>query len=146
GLEHFGLFVAQGFAVDSGRLLHRQIRENLEEMILNDVANGARLIVESSAALDAKIFGHRDLHALDVIAIPERLHTRVRKAEDQQVVHLSLPQIVVDAKNVCFVKGAKQNLVEASCGFKITTERFFDDYTSSFGGTRFRQLFHDRSE
>ena len=34
-------------------------------MVLDDVADGARLIVESASALDPEVFRHGDLHALD---------------------------------------------------------------------------------
>src|SRR5262249_36835541 len=83
--QHLDLFVANGFAVQSGGRLHSQIGKDLKKMILNNVAEGACLIVENSPALDSEIFSHRDLDAVDVIAIPERLQKRVREAKDQQV-------------------------------------------------------------
>ena len=85
-------------------------------MVLNRVTNSAGLIVESSSALDAEIFGHRDLHASDIVAVPERLNERVCEAKDQQVIHRPLPQVVVNAKNIFFVKGAKQDQVQFPCG------------------------------
>jgi len=45
----------------------------MEDVILNDVANGSGLIVEGSAALNAKVLRHGDLYALNVATIPERL-------------------------------------------------------------------------
>ena len=42
-------------------------------MVLNDVANRASLFVKRAAALNSEVLGHRDLHALDMVAIPERL-------------------------------------------------------------------------
>src|SRR5262249_44589719 len=101
-LQHFDLFVAYRFTVESRRRFHRQIREHLKKMILNHIANGARLIVETSPTLDTKIFRHRDLDALDVVAIPKRLDKRVRKAKDHEVIHRPLSEVVVDAKNVLF--------------------------------------------
>ena len=68
-------------------------------MVLDHIANGAGLIVESAATLHAEILRHRDLHALDVIAIPEWLHERVGESEDDHVVHRPLAEIVVDAKD-----------------------------------------------
>ena len=46
-------------------------------MILDHVADGAGLLVESAAALHAEALRHRDLHALDVLAVPDRLQERV---------------------------------------------------------------------
>src|SRR5262249_51501694 len=97
--------------------------------------NGAGLIIKRSPALDTELFGHRDLHTPDVIAVPERLDKRVREAKDQQVIYRSLAQIVVNAKDISFVEGAKQNLVQLPCGFKITSERLFDDDARPFGAT-----------
>src|SRR5262245_20673247 len=115
-------------------------------MILNHVANGACLVVESSPALNTEILRHGDLYTLDTVAVPERLDKRVREAKDQQVVHRSFPQIVVDAKNICFVKSAKQNLVQFPCGCKIMPEGFFNDDACPSGATRLCQLFHNPFE
>src|SRR5438132_11848991 len=78
-LEDLHLLVADGFAVWPDRRLHRQVAQDLEQMILDDVAHGARLVVGHAPALNSELFGHRDLHALDVIAVPERLKEGVRK-------------------------------------------------------------------
>ena len=53
-LQHLHLLIANGFAVGADRRLHRQIAQDLEEMVLDHVANGAGLIVESAAAFDAE--------------------------------------------------------------------------------------------
>ena len=81
-------------------------------MVLDHVANGAGLIVESAAPFHAKVFRHGDLHAFDVVAIPERLHEGVGKPEDHHVVHRPLAQVVVDAKDRGFGEDGMQNAVE----------------------------------
>ena len=81
-------------------------------MILDHVANGARLVVERAAALDAEILGHRDLHALDMVAIPDRLQERVGEAEEQHVVHGPLAQVMVDAEDRLLVEGPEQDPVQ----------------------------------
>ena len=53
--QHLDLFVAQRFAVGSRWRLHRQVREHLEQMILNHVADRAGLVVERAATLYAEI-------------------------------------------------------------------------------------------
>jgi hypothetical protein len=68
-------------------------------VVLHDVADGADLVVEAAAALDAEGLGHGDLHALDVVAVPDRLEERIGEAEDHQVLDGFLAQIVVDAKD-----------------------------------------------
>ena len=64
------------------RRLHRQEAEHLQHVVLDDVADRAGLFVELAAALHVEALGHRDLHALDVVAIPDRLEKRVREPED----------------------------------------------------------------
>ena len=56
-------------------------------------------VVEGAAALDAEVFRHGDLHALDMVAVPERLQERVGEAEEEHVVHRPLAQVVVDAED-----------------------------------------------
>ena len=68
-------------------------------MILDHVADGAGFIVERAAALDAEILRHRDLHALDVVAVPERLQKRIREAEEDHVMHRALAEVMVDAED-----------------------------------------------
>src|SRR5208283_5889090 len=99
----------------------------------DDVANGAGLIIEGAAALDAKILGHGDLDALDVIAIPERLHEGVGEAEHEDIVDRALAEEVVDAEDVLLVIGAVKNLVKCLGGGQIIAKGFFDDDARAFG-------------
>jgi len=55
GLEHLDLFIANRFAVGAHRRLHRQIGQNLEQMILNHIANRVRGIVECAATLNPEV-------------------------------------------------------------------------------------------
>src|SRR5262245_54869268 len=64
-------FVADRFAIGSNRRFHREVRQDLEHVVLHDIADCARLVVEDTTALDPEIFGHRDLHAFDTLAVPE---------------------------------------------------------------------------
>ena len=43
--------------------LHRDQREDLQQVVLDDVAQRADRVVEAAAVLDAEVLGHRDLHA-----------------------------------------------------------------------------------
>ena len=68
-------------------------------MVLDHVANGASLIVESAASLHAEILCHGDLDAFNVVAIPEWLHEGIGEAKNHHVVHRTLAEIVVNAKD-----------------------------------------------
>src|SRR5438874_11619950 len=67
-LQDLNLFVAERFTIGSHRWLHRQVHQDLEQVILNDVADRAGLIVERPPALNTKRFRHGYLYALDLIA------------------------------------------------------------------------------
>ena len=98
--QDFNFFIADRLAVRPGRRLHGQIAEHLKEVVLNHVPNGTRFIIERTSALNAKVFRHRDLHALDEVAVPERLHKRVRETEDEHVVHRPFPEVMIDPKDL----------------------------------------------
>ena len=66
-------------------------------MILEHVAHDAGRVVVAGPAADADFFRHRDLHVIDVVAIPDRLENRVRKPQHQQVLHGLFAEVVVDA-------------------------------------------------
>ena len=145
-LEHLHPFVAQRFAVDAGRRFHRKVAQQLEEMILNDIANGAGRVVEAAPAVDAEIFRHRDLHALDVMAVPERLHERIVEAEEQHVVHGPLAQVVIDTEDVALDERAEQCAIQRPGRVEVLAERFLDHDAGAGCTARRGQLLHDRAE
>ena len=146
GLQDFHLFVAQGLAVQSRRRLHRQIAQHLEEVVLDDVANGARRVVEGAAALDAEVLRHRDLHALDVSPIPERLQDRIREASEQHVVNGPLSEVVVDPEDVRLDERAEQDPVQLARRRKVLAEGLLDDDAGPFRASGLSQLLHDGAE
>src|SRR2546425_8771361 len=145
-LEDLHLLVADGFAVWPGRRLHGQVAQDLTQMILDDVAHGARLVVERAPALDSELFGHRDLHALDVIAVPERLQESVGEAEEEHVVYRPLAEVVVDPEDRCLIEGAEQDPVELLRGGDVVAERFLDDDAGAVRAARLAELLHDQLE
>ncbi len=56
--QDFDLLIPDGLTVRPDGRLHRQVRQDLKQMILHYVADGAGLIVKSAAALDPEVFGH----------------------------------------------------------------------------------------
>ena len=59
---------------------------------------------------DAEALGHRDLHVLDVVAVPDRLEERVGEAEVEDVLHRLLAEVVVDAEDALLGEDAVQRL------------------------------------
>src|SRR5262245_46187766 len=115
-------------------------------MVLDDVTNSARLIIKSPSSLDTKVLGHRDLHTLNMVAIPEWFQDRIGETEKKHVVHRPLTQVMVDAKDGLLVEGAEQSLVELLRRDKIVAERLLDDDASAVGALSFTELFYDCAE
>ena len=96
-------------------------------MVLNNVADGAGLIVKRAPALDTEVFRHGYLYAFYIVAIPERLCKRVCKAEHDHVVYRALTQIMVDPENLGFIEMFEKNSIEVLRGCQIMTERLLDN-------------------
>src|SRR5262245_23922136 len=116
-------------------------------MVLHDVADGAGLLVEAAAALYAEVLRHRDLHALDVLAVPERLEQRVREAEEHHVSHRPLAEVVIDAKDVLLVESVEQDAVQRLRRSEIAAKRLLDEHPrTARRATCLRQTFDDLTE
>jgi hypothetical protein len=146
GAQHLGLLVAQRLRARADRRLHREDREHLEQVVLHDVADRAEFLVEPSAALDAEALGHRDLHALDVGAVPDRLDDRVGEAEIEQVLHRLLAEEVVDAVDRTLVEHLLQRAVDGPRARQVATEGLLDDHARASGTTRGAELRRDGGE
>src|SRR4029079_11579986 len=59
--EDLHLLVAHRFTVAADRRFHREEADDLQQVVLNDVANCAGFLVEPPAAGHAEPLGHRDL-------------------------------------------------------------------------------------
>jgi len=70
--------------------------DHLHEVVDDDVPQGTHGVVEVTAILDAEALGHRDLHAVDEGAVPQRLEDRVGEAEGEDLLQTHLSQVVVD--------------------------------------------------
>ena len=90
----------------AGRL-HRHRRDDLHEVVDDDVAQRADRVVEVAAVVDAEVLGHRDLHARDVVAVPDRLEDRVGEAQIEDLGEAHLAEEVVDPVELLLVAGAR---------------------------------------
>ena len=70
----------------------------MKHVVLDDVANCARLFVQPSTPLHAEVLGHHDLHAFDKVAVPDRLEKRVAEPKIEQILDRLLAKIVIDAE------------------------------------------------
>ena len=65
-------------------------------MVLEHVANDARVLVVPGPVSDADRLRHRDLDVVDVAVVPERLEDAVGETQDEDVLDRLLPEVVVD--------------------------------------------------
>ena len=98
-----GLHLLDRVEVAVHRRLHRDRGEHLHEVVDDDVAQRADRIVEVAAVGDAEVLGHRDLHAVDVVAVPHRLEHRVREPQVQDLLEAHLAEVVVDPEDLRLV-------------------------------------------
>ena len=115
-------------------------------MILDHVADGAGPVVKGAPALDAEALRHGDLHALDMVAVPDGLQESVREAEEEHVVHRPLAEVVVDAEDRRLVEAAEQRPVQLPRRGEVRPKGFFDDHAGALGTARLGQLIHDQPE
>jgi hypothetical protein len=83
--KHLNLLVSDGVAIQSGGSLHGQKTDHLKHVILDHIPDCSCGIVELSSTLKPEFFGHCDLHALDIISIPDRLQKAIGEAKEQEI-------------------------------------------------------------
>src|SRR6478672_10308777 len=96
-------------------------------MILNDVAQTSRSLVERPAPVHAELLGERDMNARDVVAIPDGLEKGVRDTKVENVHDRFLPQIVIDPEDGVLGEHGARHRVELARRGEIAPERFFYD-------------------
>ena len=64
---------------------------------------------------------------VDIAAMPDRLKDQVAEAEDQDIAHRLLAEIVVDAIDLRLAEYLAHLAVEAHRRLKVTAEWFFDN-------------------
>ncbi len=135
GGEHLFLFAAQVVRVEADRLLHGGQRQQLQQVVLDDVARGAHAVVVARAAADADVLGHGDLHVVHVLGVPQRLEELVGEAQRQQVLDGFLAQVVVDPEHRVGREDRFDDLVQLARGEQVVAERLFDDHAGPAGGS-----------
>ncbi len=125
GLQHFQLFVAHRISGEAGRRLHRHQAEQLQQMILHHVAQGAGLVIITGPFLHPHGFSHRHLHMLNIAAMPQRLEQRIGKTQGHQVLHRLLAEIMVNTENLLFGKNRAHGIVDRIGRGQIMANRLF---------------------
>jgi hypothetical protein len=103
-------------------------RDDLHQVVDDDVADGADRVVEVAAVLDAERLGHRDLHRRHVVPVPDRLQHRVGEAQEEQLLQAHLAQEVVDPQQLRLVQVAMQFRGQRPRRIQVVAERLLDDH------------------
>ena len=94
-------------------------------MILYHVAYNSRAVKIGAPVLYANVFQRIYLYGLNVAGVPYRVKKGVGKAEDQNILHRFLGQVVVYAEYLQFVKVVLQVPVKFPGAFNVVAEGFF---------------------
>ena len=96
-------------------------------MVLDDVAGGADAVVVARAAADADVLGHRDLHVVDVVGVPDRLEHLVGEPEREEVLDRLLAEVVVDPEDAVRREDVLDDRVELPGRREVVAEGLLDD-------------------
>src|SRR5207245_9404500 len=116
---HLHLIAAARLLVDRGRRLHLDERQELKDMVLDDVAHRPGLLVIAGPLLDPDRLRHRDLHVVDVLAVPDRLEDPVRETQDEDVLDGLLAQVMVDEEHLVVAENGVDHRVERPCRLAV---------------------------
>src|SRR5208282_4099189 len=86
GVQNLGLLIAHRVGVERNRRFHGGEADELHDVIRHHVAQRAGVIEITSAAFYAYSFRHRNLHVVDVAAVPDRLKNSVGETERHDVL------------------------------------------------------------
>ena len=146
-LQHLHLLVAHGVGGEVDRRLHRGDRDELQQVVLEDVADRAGLLVVRRAPLDPDRLGDGDLHVVDELAVPDRLEDAVREPQRQHVLHRLLAEVVVDAEDLALGEVLLQARVQLARRREVVAERLLDDQPDpALGRAPRRDLAHERPD
>ena len=99
-------------------------------MILEHVAQKSGVFKIFRPMLDPDGLRHRDLDGINIVAVPDRLENKVRKAEHQNVLNGLLAEIMVDPVDLAFTQTVPQGAVKLLRALQVAPERFFDHHVA----------------
>ncbi len=126
--EDLFLLRAQIIGVEGNGLLHRGQRQQLQQVVLDDVAGRAHAVVIPGAATRTDVLGHGDLDVVHIVRVPQRLEQLVRETQRQDVLDRFLTQVVVDPEHRIRREHRLHNVVQLPGGLQVMPERLLDHH------------------
>ena len=146
GAQDGGDRVLQRAQVGTRGRLHRDRGDDLHQVVDDDVAQRPDRVVEVPAGVDAEVLGHRDLHALDVVAVPDRLEDRVREPQVEDLGEPHLPEEVVDPVELVLAQVDLELGLQRARRLEVVPERLLDHDARVLGQARAGQAVDDHPE
>src|SRR5260370_23573833 len=103
-MKDFDFLIADRIGIKGNWWFHRNQRKQLQHMILHHIADSPRLFIIAGTALYTDIFRHGDLHTVDIATVPNWLEDTISQAEDEDILHCLLTQIMVDTIDLLFLE------------------------------------------
>ena len=120
--------------------------QHLQEVVLQDVADGAGAVVEAAAVGDVEGLRHGDLDALDVGPVEQGLEDGVGEPPEQHVLHRVEPEPVVDPVDRLLGEDRVHRLVELLGAAQVGAERLLDHDPGAVGQPRRADAVGDAAE
>ena len=129
--QHLDLFITQGLGLERYRRLHREQRQDLQQVALDHVARGPAVpVVVTGTPIHASGFGVRDLHMVNVMAVPQGFQNHVGKAQHQQVLDRFLADVMIDPVYLLFFEARIEFVLQVAGRLQVVAEGLFDHHPS----------------
>src|SRR5690606_22616611 len=92
-------------------------------MVLYHISQSTRSLIIPAPVFYTYSFGCGNLYMVDIVTIPYRFEQGIGKTKCQNVLYGFLPQIMIDAINLTFIKHICEQLVEFLRALQIMSER-----------------------
>ena len=124
--------------------LHRQEGGHLKQMVLHHISDCADFIIKFSSSRDTELLGHRNLNAMDVVAVPDRFEKGVGEAKEEEILNRLFAKIMVYPEDIGFRKDRAQRGVQGSGGGEISSKRLLKNNPGVVCTACLLQSFNDR--
>jgi hypothetical protein len=129
--QQLDLAVVQPIRVEPARRLHRGQADQLQQVVLNHVAQRTGVVVVAGAAFQGDRLVPDDLDPLNMAGVPDRLEDAVGEPQPEQVLDSLQAQEVVGAEGRLLAEAPGQQLVERLRLGQAAPERLLDHHPAA---------------